>query len=344
MKDIKKIKIGVFGSTGLVGQKIISVLHQFGVPACNVIAFTSGLSKKTSISYGESDVLNLVHMDKRNDTSFDIAFLAVENAISQNLAVELGQKGVVVIDKSSYFRMDSDVPLIVPGVNDEALLNGLAKNIIANPNCSTIQLVSVLKPLANLYKLKRVIISTYQSVSGAGKAAMDILDNQTKSVLVHQGIADNGVFQKPIAFNVIPQIDDITETGESKEELKMMRETLRILSSDFEISASCARVPVFVGHSMYVHVEFEEDPQISMIKKEISKHKDLVLSKQLDEYVTPIEVTNEDEVYISRLYKDPRIKNSIKFWCAADNLLKGAALNGVMIADVICKKYSSLLK
>lgn len=344
MRDIKKIKIGVFGATGLVGQKILSVLDQFEVPSQNVTAFTSGHSKRTSVSYGDSDILNLVSIDKKNEIDLDVAFLAVDNHIAQDLAVELSQRDVVVIDKSSYFRMDSEVPLIVPGVNDLVLSEGLGKNIIANPNCSTIQLVSALKPLADLYTIKRIMVTTYQSVSGAGKAAMDILDNQTKSVLVHQGISENGVFQKPIAFNVIPQIDDITESGETKEELKMMNETRRILSSDFEISASCARVPVFVGHSMFVHVEFAEDPQISVIKKEIAKHKDLVLSKQIDEYVTPIEVVNENEVYISRLYKDPQIKNSIKFWCAADNLLKGAALNGVMIADVICKKYPSLLK
>lgn len=344
MRDIRKIKIGVFGATGLVGQKILSVLHQFNVPSQNVTAFTSGHSKRTSVSYGDSEILNLVSIDKKNDIDLDVAFLAVDNHIAKDLAVDLSQRDVVVIDKSSYFRMDSEVPLLVPGVNDDVLVDGLGKNIIANPNCSTIQLVSALKPLSDLYAIKRVMVTTYQSVSGAGKAAMDILDNQTKSVLVHQGISENGVFQKPISFNVIPQIDDITESGETKEELKMMNETRKILSSDFEISASCARVPVFVGHSMFVHVEFEEDPQISAIKKEIAKCKDLVLSKQIGDYVTPIEVVNENEVYISRLYKDPQIKNSLKFWCVADNLLKGAALNGVMIADVICKKYPSLLK
>ena len=259
--------------------------------------------------------------------------------MSAEFAPKAAKAGAIVIDNTSHFRMDPDVPLIVPEVNPEAIVDFKKKNIIANPNCSTIQMVVALKPLHDVAKIKRVVVSTYQSVSGAGKDAMDELFNQTKSIFTNSQKAPEH-FTKQIAFNVIPQIDVFLDDNMTKEEWKMMVETKKILDSKIKVCANCVRVPVFIGHAMMVNVEFESELTALEAKKLFTRAKGLTLIDVESDlnYVTPTEIQGEDDVYVSRVRDDATVENGINFWCVADNLRKGAALNAVQIAELLKSK------
>ena len=266
----------------------------------------------------------------------DIALFSVGSDVAKKFAPIAGKKGCIVIDNSSCFRMDKDVPLIVPEVNPDAIKGFNKKNIIANPNCSTIQLVVALKPIHDHFKITRVVVSTYQAVSGAGKPAMDELFTQTKGVFVNDQ-ATPEQFTKKIAFNVIPHIDDFMDDGFTKEEWKMRVETKKILDPNINLVAQCVRVPVFIGHSEAVFLECEKDISVTKVRSLLREADGVtVIDHRADEgYVTPIEVAGEDDVYISRIRKDPSVKNGIIFWCVGDNLRKGAALNSVQIAELL---------
>ena len=269
----------------------------------------------------------------------DIALFSAGSDIAKKYGPVVGKTGCIVIDNSSCFRMDDDVPLIVPEVNPDAINSFKKRNIIANPNCSTIQLVVALKPIHDHFKVSRVVVSTYQAVSGAGKPAMDELFNQTKGVFVHDQ-ATPEQFTKKIAFNVIPHIDTFMDDGFTKEEWKMRVETKKILDNNINLVAHCVRVPVFIGHSEAVFLECEKDISVTKVRNLLRDADGItVIDHRADEgYVTPVEVAGEDDIYISRIRKDPSVKNGLVFWCVGDNLRKGAALNTVQIAELLVSK------
>jgi aspartate-semialdehyde dehydrogenase len=343
-KSFKTLQFAVVGATGSVGRTILSILEEYGVPAANVSAVASSRSQDISASYGEHTSLPVRVLERFDFSQTDIAFFAVGSEVAALYAPKAAAAGAIVIDKSSHFRLDPDVPLVVPEVNAHTLPLAANRRIIANPNCSTIQLVAALAPIHNLNPIKRIVTATYQAVSGAGSEALDVLFNQTKSVLMNQPSSTNNVFTKPIAFNVIPQIDDFTADGDTKEELKLRYETKKILSPDIEVSATCVRVPVFIGHSMAVHVELNNPVDLDGIKKALQGKNGLKVSAKPDDFYTPVETAQEDPVFISRLRLDPSVENGIILWVVADNLRKGAALNGVQIAKAICKHYPELLR
>ena len=285
---------------------------------------------------------NKIKISKYEDFDFskaDIALFSAGSDVSKKFAPIAGKNKCIVIDNSSFFRMDKDVPLIVPEVNPEAINGYKNKNIIANPNCSTIQLVVALKPIHKKYEISRVVVSTYQAVSGAGKPAMDELFNQTKGIFVHDQ-AKPEQFTKKIAFNVIPHIDVFMDDGFTKEEWKMRVETKKILDPNIDLVAHCVRVPVFIGHSEAVFIECKKNIDEKNVRSLLRDANGVtVVDHRADEgYVTPEEVAGEDDVYISRIRKDPSVKNGIVFWCVGDNLRKGAALNTVQIAELLVSK------
>ena len=267
-------------------------------------------------------------------TVVDIAFFAAGSIVSKEYAQKIADLGCIVIDKSSHFRNNSKVPLIVPEVNPEEIKNH--QNIIASPNCSVIPLMVALKPLHDSAQIKRIVISTYQSVSGAGKKAMDELFKQTKGILMYQEVV-NEIFPKRIAFNVIPHIDEFMSSGLTKEEWKMEVETKKILGNDINVTATCVRVPVFIGHSAAVNIEFEENITPAQAKKILSHAKGVeVMDKQQDAgYATPIDTVREDAVFVSRIRKDPSVDSGLNLWIVSDNLRKGAALNAIQIAELL---------
>ena len=332
------MNIAIVGATGNVGRKLLEVLEKlnFKFDQLYLIASDKSIGKKVNFKNKEYSLVGL------NDFDFSkvqIAFFSAGSAIAEKWA-PIASKKTIVIDNSKHFRMDKDIPLIVPEVNPESLAQYKNKNIIANANCSTIQLVLVLKPLHDKFKIKRVVTSTYQSVSGGGKNHMMELEEQTKSVLENKKIQSKN-FTKQIAFNVIPHIDDFMSDGSTKEEWKMIVETKKILDSSINLTATCVRVPVFVGHSESVNIEFENNIDLGIIKncltnapgcKVIDEHKD-------GGYITPAEVDGDFTTYISRIREDKTQKNSVNIWVVSDNLLKGAALNAVQIAQLLCEKY-----
>ncbi|MCF1505412.1 aspartate-semialdehyde dehydrogenase [Afifella sp. H1R] len=331
-------RIAVVGATGNVGREMLDILDERGFPADEVVALASRRSQGTEVSFGDKTlkVQALEHFDFANA---DIALMSAGGSVSLEWAPKIAAKGCVVIDNSSAWRTDPDVPLIVPEVNADAVAGFAKKNIIANPNCSTIQLVVALKPLHERAKIKRVVVATYQSVSGAGKDAMDELFDQTRAVFVADPI-EAKKFPKRIAFNCIPHIDVFMEDGTTKEEWKMVAETKKILDPKIKLSATCVRVPVFVSHSEAVNIEFEEELSADEAREILREAPGcLVIDKhEPGGYITPYESAGEDATYISRIREDPTVDSGLSMWVVADNLRKGAALNTVQIAELLVNR------
>ena len=325
--------IAIVGATGNVGRKTLEVLQQKNLNIDNLYLVASPNSAGKQLEFNGKKY-SIENLETYNFSKAKITFFAAGGKISKQYA-EKAAKHTTVIDNSSYFRMDPDVPLIVPQVNAKDIQN-MKKNIIANPNCSTAQLVLVLKPLHDLFKIKRVIVSTYQSVSGGGKAPMDELIQQTKMYLENKEIKSKN-FTKQIAFNIIPHIDDFSEDGYTKEELKMTNETKKILDARIELSATCVRIPVLVSHSESVNIEFEQEFSLEKIKDVLNNAPgcSVIDKRENGGYVTPIEATGKNETFISRIREDKTKKNCLNLWIVSDNLLRGAALNSVEIAEVI---------
>ncbi len=328
-------KVAVVGATGNVGREMLNVLAERNFPIDEIYPIASRRSLGTEVSFGDK-TLKCLALDQFDFSKADFCLMSAGSAVSKEWSPRIGATGCIVIDNSSCWRYDQDVPLVVPEVNPEAIRGYTKKNIIANPNCSTIQMVVALKPLHDKYKIKRVVVSTYQSVSGAGKEGMDELYMNTKQHYVNErGKAE--VFQKDIAFNVIPQIDVFMDDGATKEEWKMAVETKKILDPSIPVIATCVRVPVFIGHSEAVYVEFENPVNVNEARALLRAAPGIVVEDQRVEggYATPIECKGEDAVYVSRIRKDPTVEHGLAFWCVSDNLRKGAALNAVQIAEAL---------
>src|SRR6188472_911749 len=331
-------KVALVGATGNVGREMLDVLDERHFPADEVVALASRRSQGTEVSYGDK-TLKVKALENHDFGDIDICLMSAGGAVSKEWSPKIAAAGAVVIDNSSTWRMDPDVPLIVPEVNADAVASFAKKNIIANPNCSTAQLVVALKPLHDKATIKRVVVSTYQSVSGAGKDGMDELFSQTKAVYTNDELV-NKKFPKRIAFNVIPHIDVFMEDGYTKEEWKMMAETKKILDPKIKLSATCVRVPVFVGHSEAVNIEFENPITADEAREILRKAPGcLVIDKQEPGgYATPYEAAGEDATYISRIREDATVENGLQLWCVSDNLRKGAALNAVQIAELLVNR------
>jgi aspartate-semialdehyde dehydrogenase len=331
-------KVAVAGATGNVGREMLSVLEERGFPADEVVALASRRSQGTEVSFGDR-ILKVRTLDNYDFSDTDICLMSAGGAVSREWSPRIGAQGCIVIDNSSAWRYDADVPLIVPEVNADAITGFTRKNIIANPNCSTAQLVVALKPLHDRAKIKRVVVATYQSVSGAGKDAMDELFTQTRAVFVTDPV-EAKKFTKRIAFNVIPHIDVFQDDGFTREEWKMVAETKKILDPKIKLVATCVRVPVFVSHSEAVAVEFE-NPITADEARDILREAPgcLVIDKREDGgYITPYEAAGEDATYISRIREDPTVDNGLMLWVVSDNLRKGAALNAVQIAEILVNR------
>ncbi len=333
-------KVAVVGATGAVGHEMLATLAGRNFPADTVIPLASRQSAGRDVSYGDNDVLKVQALDGFDFKGVDIVLSSAGAKVSAEFAPIAAKAGAVVIDNTSHYRMDPDVPLVVPEVNPEAIADYKKKGIIANPNCSTIQMVVALKPLHDIARIKRVVVATYQSVSGAGKDGMDELFEQSRKFFVTDGIKPQ-IFQKQIAFNVIPQIDVFMDDGSTKEEWKMMVETKKIMGPDIKVSATCVRVPVFIGHSEAVNVEFESEMTPKMARAAWKKSKGIsVIERESEmEYITPAEIAGEDDVFLSRIREDITVENGLSFWCVSDNVRKGAALNAVQIAEILAQKY-----
>lgn len=331
-------KVAVVGATGNVGREILSILDERGFPADEVVALASRKSQGVEVSYGDK-TLKVKALETYDFSDTDICLMSAGGSVSKEWSPKIGAQGCVVIDNSSQWRMDPDVPLIVPEVNADAIVGFSKKNIIANPNCSTAQLVVALKPLHDAATIKRVVVSTYQSVSGAGKDAMDELFTQTRAVFVSDPVEPKK-FPKRIAFNLIPQIDVFMDDGFTKEEWKMVAETKKILDPKIKLTATCVRVPVFISHSEAVNVEFEKELSADDARKILREAPGILVidTREPGGYATPHEAAGEDATYISRLRDDPTVDNGIAFWCVSDNLRKGAALNAVQIAEVLVNR------
>jgi len=327
-------RVVVVGATGNVGREILSTLAERKFPIDEIQAVASTTSLGHRVSFGEDAVLNVIPITDFDFTGFDFAFFSAGSLVSAEFAPIAAEAGCIVIDNSAQFRQVDDVPLIVPEVNPSALSNYRNCNIIANPNCVAVPLTMALKPLHDAAGLKRIVVSTYQSVSGAGKVAMDELFNQTRAIYMNQPIIKEE-FPKQIAFNVIPQVDLFLPDGTTFEETKVVEETQKILDIDLSMAITCVRVPVFIGHSMAVSVEFENPLSVASARSLWSKTPGISVIDyhQEDGYVTPAEVTGEDDVFISRIRADKSVENGLLFWVVCDNLRKGAALNAVQIAE-----------
>jgi aspartate-semialdehyde dehydrogenase len=333
-----KFKVAIAGATGNVGREMLDVLAERRFPVSEVVALASSRSVGHEVSFGDK-VLKCRNLETYDFTDTDICLMSAGGDVSRAFSPKIGAKGCVVIDNSSAFRLDPEVPLIVPEVNAAAVAGFVNKYIIANPNCSTAQLVVALKPLHDRAKILRVVVSTYQSVSGAGKEAMDELFAQTRAVYVSDPI-EAKKFPKRIAFNVIPHIDVFMEDGFTKEEWKMTAETKKILDPKIKLVATCVRVPVFIGHSEAVNIEFEQ-PISPEEARDILREAPGVLVIDKHEpggYITPHEAAGEDATYVSRIRSDPTVENGLALWVVADNLRKGAALNAVQIAETLVNR------
>jgi aspartate-semialdehyde dehydrogenase len=331
-------KVAVVGATGNVGREMLGILAERSFPAAEVIALASRKSHGVDVSFGDR-TLKCKALDHYDFADVDICLMSAGSAVSKEFSPRIAAAGAVVIDNSSCWRYDSDVPLVVPEVNAGALADFRKRGIIANPNCSTAQLVVALKPLHDHARIRRVVVSTYQSVSGAGKEAMDELFSQTKAVFT-AGEIETRKFSKRIAFNVIPHIDVFMEDGFTKEEWKMMAETKKILDPRIKVVATCVRVPVFVGHSEAVNIEFEQPISVDEARQILSRAPGCVVLDRREPggYVTPYECAGEDATYISRIREDATVENGLALWCVADNLRKGAALNAIQIAETLIKR------
>jgi aspartate-semialdehyde dehydrogenase len=331
-------RVAVVGGTGNVGREMLQILAEHEFPAKEVVPVASARSAGMEVSYGDDDVLKVRDLDKFDFKGFDIALFSPGSKVSAVHAPRAASAGCIVIDNTSQFRMDPDIPLVVPEVNPDAIARYKKRNIIANPNCSTIQMVVALKPLHDIARVKRVVVATYQSVSGAGKEAMDELFNQTRAIYTNAPI-ERTRFTKQIAFNCIPHIDVFMPDGATKEEWKMAVETRKILDPNIAVSATCVRVPVFIGHAEAINVEFENPIDETMALAALRRAPGVtVIDHRADEgYVTQIECAGEDMVFVSRLRADPTAPNCLSLWVVADNLRKGAALNAVQIAEHLVK-------
>ena len=334
--------VAVVGATGNVGREVLNILSERNFPADEVIALASERSVGSELSYGENDVLKVENLATFNFDGVDIVLSSPGADVSAKYSPKAAAAGAVVIDNTSHYRMDPDVPLVVPEVNPQAVSDYKKKGIIANPNCSTIQLLVALKPLHDLAEIKRVVVATYQSVSGGGKEAMDELFNQTRGIYVNEAASSNRqVFTKQIAFNTIPHIDKFMDDGQTKEEWKMVVETKKILDPKIKVTASCVRVPVFIGHAEAVNIEFTRPIADFEARKALQSAQGvIVVDHRTDEgYVTQVECAGEDAVYVSRIRNDPTIDNGLNLWVTSDNLRKGAALNTVQIAEELIKYH-----
>jgi aspartate-semialdehyde dehydrogenase len=333
-------KVAVVGATGNVGREILDILSDRNFPVREVVALASRKSIGKEVSFGDDDILKVRSLEDYDFSDTDIALFSPGSAVSKIFAPKAAEAGCVVIDNTSYFRMDPEIPLVVPEVNPQALKDFRKRNIIANPNCSTIQMVVALKPLHDAAKIKRIVVSTYQSVSGAGKDGMDELFDQTKALFVNDH-KEPQRFTKPIAFNVIPHIDVFMDDGSTKEEWKMVNETKKILDASIAVNATCVRVPVFVGHSESVNVEFETPLSVDEAREILTDAEGVAMYDEMKDggYCTPLESVGEDGVFISRLRTDPTVKHGLSMWVVSDNLRKGAALNAVQIAEELVKNY-----
>ena len=333
-------KVAVVGATGAVGRELLTTLSERKFPIDEIFAVASARSTGSQVSFGEDDVLTVENLEHFNFSKVDIAIFSAGGGTSKEYAPKAGAAGCIVIDNSSAWRMDPDVPLVVPEVNPDAIARYGKKNIIANPNCSTIQMVAALKPLHDAATIKRVVVSTYQATAGAGKSGMDELFSQTRSVYVNDPITKEQ-FTKQIAFNCIPHIDVFMDDGFTKEEWKMRVETKKILDPNIEVVAQCVRVPVFVGHAEAVFIETKKPLEEQQVRELLKAAPGIVVvDHRADEgYVTQVECAGEDAVYVSRIRKDPTVKNGMVFWCVSDNLRKGAALNAVQIAETLVANH-----
>ncbi|WP_338468556.1 aspartate-semialdehyde dehydrogenase [Novosphingobium sp. ZN18A2] len=334
-------RVVVVGATGNVGREMLNILAEREFPCDEIAAVASPRSTGTEIEFGETGkmlkVKNIEHFDF---TGWDIALFAAGSGPTKEYAPKAASQGCVVIDNSSLYRMDPDVPLVVPEVNPDAIDGYKAKNIIANPNCSTAQMVVALKPLHDAAKIKRVVVSTYQSVSGAGKAGMDELFEQSRAIFVGDPV-EAKKFTKQIAFNVIPHIDVFLEDGSTKEEWKMVVETKKILDPKVKVQATCVRVPVFVGHAEAISLEFEDELSAEKAQDILREAPGCMLVDKHEDggYVTPVECVGDSATYISRVRDDVTVDNGIALWCVSDNLRKGAALNAVQIAELLGRRH-----
>ncbi len=335
-------KVAVIGATGNVGREMLNILAERAFPADEVFAVASRRSMGTEVSFGDHR-LKCRDLENFDFSGVDFALMSAGSAVAKEWAPKIGSKGCVVIDNSSCWRYDADVPLIVPEVNPDAVVGFSKRNIIANPNCSTAQLVVVLKPLHDYAKIKRVVVDTYQSVSGAGKEAMDELWDQTKGIFVTEP-PEPHKFTKQIAFNVIPHIDVFMDDGSTKEEWKMMVETKKILDPKIKLTATCVRVPVFVGHSEAVNIEFENEITAKDARRILREAPGVLVvdKREPGGYVTPVECVGDYATYVSRIREDQTIDNGLSLWIVSDNLRKGAALNTIQIAELIIDR--NLLK
>ncbi|MCW2390858.1 aspartate-semialdehyde dehydrogenase [Sphingobium sp. B1D7B] len=334
-------RVVVVGATGNVGREMLNILAEREFPIDEIAAVASARSTGDEIEFGETGkmlkVKNIEHFDF---TGWDMALFAAGSGPTKEYAPKAAAAGCVVIDNSSLYRMDPDVPLIVPEVNPEAIEGYRRKNIIANPNCSTAQLVVALKPLHDAAKIKRVVVATYQSVSGAGKEGMDELFEQSRNIFVGDS-AEPKKFTKQIAFNVIPHIDVFLDDGSTKEEWKMVVETKKILDPKIKVTATCVRVPVFVGHSEAVNIEFEDEISAKEAKKILREAPGVMLVDKHEDggYVTPVECVGDYATFVSRVREDSTVENGLSLWCVSDNLRKGAALNAVQIAELLGREH-----
>ncbi len=328
-------RVAVVGATGAVGREILKTLAERQFPVSDVAAVASGRSVGQDVSFGDKRVLKIQALDRFDFAGWDIGLFSPGAAVSAVHAPRAAAAGCIVIDNTSQFRMEPDVPLVVPEVNPDAL-GRIRRGIIANPNCSTIQMVVALKPLHDRFRARRVIVSTYQSVSGAGKDGMDELWTQSRGTFVGDAPTSQE-FTKPIAFNVIPHIDRFMDDGATKEEWKMAVETRKILDPEVKVHATCVRVPVFVGHGEAVSVEFERPVTPAEARAILREAPGVLVMDTRDDggYATPLDCAGQDEVFVSRIRRDPTVANGLSFWCVSDNLRKGAALNAVQIAEVL---------
>jgi aspartate-semialdehyde dehydrogenase len=334
-------RVAVVGATGNVGREILNILAERQFPLDEVAAVASARSTGDEIDFGDSgETLRVKNLEHFDFTGWDIALFSAGGDVSKIHAPRAAQAGCTVIDNSSAFRMDPDVPLIVPEVNADAIGGYAKKNIIANPNCSTAQLVVALKPLHDAAKIKRVVVATYQSVSGAGKRGMDELFEQSRNIFVGDP-NEPEFFTKQIAFNVIPHIDVFLDDGSTKEEWKMVVETKKILDPAIKLSATCVRVPVFVGHSEAVNIEFENEISADQAQEILREAPGVMVVDKRENggYVTPVEAVGDYATYVSRIREDPTIENGLSLWVVSDNLRKGAALNAVQIAELLGRKH-----
>ena len=331
-------KVAIVGATGNVGREMLNILEERGFPADEVVALASRRSLGTEVSYGDK-TLKVKVLDTYDFSDTDICLMSAGGAIAKEWAPKIGAQGCVVIDNSSAWRYDAQVPLIVPEVNADAITGFSKLNIIANPNCSTAQLVVALKPLHDIATIKRVVVSTYQSVSGAGKEGMDELFTQTRAVFVNDPV-ESTKFTKRIAFNLIPHIDVFMEDGYTKEEWKVMAETKKILDPKIKLTCTAVRVPVFVSHSESVNIEFEKPISADEARDILREAPGCLVidNPEEEQYITPYEATGEDATYISRIREDATVENGLNMWVVSDNLRKGAALNAVQIAEVLVNR------